>query len=172
MPAKLRRKSTAFHPSKEDTMTDRSVKHDTFVIERSYPVPPAKAFAAWADPKIKSRWFGDPNSPSQIFEFKVGGREYAASDGPGGQNFVFDVTYQDIVPDQRIVYTYQMEMGGKRISVSVASIEFKPEGKGTRMVLTEAGAFLDGLDTSAQREAGTRFLVDALGKELERQAAA
>lgn len=152
-------------------MTERSVKHDTFVIERSYPVPSAKAFAAWADPKIKARWFGDPNSPSQIFEFKVGGREYMTGPGPGGQNFVFDVTYQDIVPDQRIVYTYQMEMGGKRISVSVASIEFTPEGKGTRMVLTEAGAFLDGLDTNEQRFQGTNFLVNALGEELKRQAA-
>jgi len=31
-------------------MTDRSVTHATFVVERTYPVSPARVFAAWAEP--------------------------------------------------------------------------------------------------------------------------
>ena len=41
------------------------------------------------------------------------------------------------------------------------------DGRGTRMVYTEQGAFLDGHDTPAQREHGTRELLDNLAAELE-----
>jgi len=154
-------------------MTERSVVHATFTIERTYPASPARVFAAWADPKIKSRWFGAPddNSATRQFEFRVGGREYSAGKAPNGSTYTFDVLYQDIVPDQRIIYTYQMELDGKRISVSVASIELKPSGSGTHMKVTELGAYLDGLDNSAQREQGTNWLMDKLGEELARQMA-
>ena len=59
-----------------------------------------------------------------------------------------------------------MLMDDKRISVSVATIEFKPTGTGTRLVLTEQGVFLDGYDTAASREHGTRELLEALDKSL------
>ena len=36
---------------------DRYVTHASFTLERSYPAPPARVFAAWADPALKSRWF-------------------------------------------------------------------------------------------------------------------
>jgi uncharacterized protein YndB with AHSA1/START domain len=144
-------------------MSERSIAHGDFVIKRSYPTAPAKVFAAWADPKLKAKWFGGgEESPAQIFEFKVGGREYSAGKGPDGGDYTFDVRYQDIVPDQRIVYTYDMTLGGKRISVSLATIEFVPEGAGTQMIVTEKGAFLDGLDTVKQREEGTISLIDQL----------
>lgn len=149
-------------------MTERSVTHGSFTVERRYPVPPAKAFAAWADPKIKARWFGAPGkeNPSQIFEFKVGGREFNADKGPNGEDFTFDVRYYDIVADERIVYAYDMTLNKARISVSVATIEFKPEGKGTHLIVTEHGAFLDGLDNVKQRRDGTDWLLDQLGAEL------
>lgn len=151
-------------------MTERSVTHGDFTIERNYDVAPARAFAAWADPEIKRRWFGTPekDNPAHIFEFKVGGREFNAGK-MGEDDYSFDVRYYDIVPDTRIVYAYDMHMNGRRISVSVAAIEFKPQGKGTLVIVTEHGAFLDGLDNVAQRESGTQWLMDQLGEELKRQ---
>ena len=41
-------------------MSNRSVTHTTFVIERTYPVPPARVFAAFADVELKERWFSMP----------------------------------------------------------------------------------------------------------------
>lgn len=145
-------------------MTERSIAHGSFTVERSYDVPPARVYRAWADPAIKAKWFGA--GPSEIFEFKEGGREYASGAMDEKTTFTFDVRYYDIVPGNRIVYTYDMTMNGARLSVSVATVEFKPEGKGTRMVVTENGAFLDGLDTVEQRRAGTELLVNALGTVL------
>lgn len=152
---------------------ERSVAHGSFTVERSYDSPPARVFAAWADPAIKRRWFGSPEegNPRHVFEFRVGGREYNDGKMPNGKEYTFDVRYYDIVPDMRIVYAYDMTMDRQRISVSVATVELKPEGKGTRMVVTEHGAFLDGLDNVGQREAGTNWLMDQLGEELTRQAA-
>jgi uncharacterized protein YndB with AHSA1/START domain len=38
-------------------MTERSVTHATFVIERTYDASPSRVFAAFADPAIHDRWF-------------------------------------------------------------------------------------------------------------------
>ena len=59
-----------------------------------------------------------------------------------------------------------MTLNGERISVSVATVEFAPEGSGTRLTLTEQGVFLDGLDKVEDREHGTRELLDKLGTVL------
>ena len=149
-------------------MTSHSIAHGTFVIERTYPASPARVFRAWADPEMKKRWFGDgTGSGTKIFEFREGGRELVES-GEGAGSFGFDVLYQDIVDNNRIVYTYQMTMGGQRISVSVAAVELFADGSGTRLTVTEHGCFLDGLDTVDQRKRGTEGLLDALGTELSR----
>ena len=149
-------------------MTNRSIAHGSFTIERTYRHPVSKVYSAWSNPEFKRQWFGspDPARPNTVFEFREGGREYNA-DRMGETDFVFDVVYRDLVPDNRIVYTYEMHMNGQRISVSLATIEFFEKDGGTRMVVREDGAFLDGLDTSAQREAGTNFLVDQLGAWLD-----
>jgi uncharacterized protein YndB with AHSA1/START domain len=150
-------------------MTERSIAHGTFVIERTYSADPARVFRAWADPAIKKRWFGAGNDTKE-FDFREGGREYAEG-SMGTGTYSFDVRYQDIVENNRIIYSYQMSINGKRISTSVAAIELFAEGAGTRMTVTEHGCFLDGLDNLAQRQAGTEQLVDALGAELARQSA-
>ena len=150
-------------------MSDRTVAHGTFVLDRAYPHPIEKVWAAWADPAQKARWFGAPEGgmPAQQFDFKPGGRESRHGTIPNGPTFSFDVTYQDIVPLSRILYNYDMHMDGRKISVSLAAVEFFPEKAGMRLRLTEYGLFLDGLDNSAQREGGTKELMDQLGAFLD-----
>jgi uncharacterized protein YndB with AHSA1/START domain len=155
-------------------MSERSTRHATFVIERSYAASPARVFKAWADPKAKARWFVGPDeweTSDHELDFRVGGRERVSGGPPGGPVHAFDGRYQDIVPDQRIVYTYDMHLDEKRISVSLATVEFKPAGAGTRLVFTEQAVFLDGYDDPAAREHGTRALLDNLGAELRREPA-
>lgn len=151
-------------------MSDHSVAHGTFVVERTYPHPVEKVWAAWSDPKLKSQWFGGAgDNPPKIFEFKPGGRESSAGQIPDGPSYNFDVTYQDIVPLDRILYSYDMHMDGKKISVSLAAIEFWPAKGGTKMRLTEYGLFLDGLDNVEQRRQGTDGLMDQLGAFLDKK---
>ncbi len=156
-------------------MTERSVTHATFVIERTYEASPARVFAAFADPAAKARWFAGPSDKwtKQVREidFRVGGRERLSGAWEGGPVSHFEGHYWDIVPDQRIVYSYDMRLDDKRISVSLATVELKPAGSGTRLVFTEQAAFLDGYDDAGSREHGTGALLDALGAELRRQSA-
>lgn len=146
-------------------MNERFVKHGTFVVERIYAAPPERVYHAWADPIAKAKWFSKPD----IFDFQVGGREYSSGGPPEGPIFTFDANYQELVPEQRIVYTYTLDSGGIRISVSITTVELiKVEG-GTKLIFTEQGAFFDGHDTLEIREHGTNVMLDTLGKVVERK---
>jgi uncharacterized protein YndB with AHSA1/START domain len=148
-------------------MIGRSVEHATFVVERKYHVPPERAFAAWADPEAKARWYVDSDANLEL-DFRVGGRERSQGTAPDGRAYRYEALYQDIVPGRRIVYTYAMALEETRISVSLATVEFTPLGEdGTRLVFTEQGAFLDGRETLARRSEGMGGLLDALEKELQ-----
>ncbi|RRJ62805.1 polyketide cyclase [Paenibacillus oralis] len=144
-------------------MTERFVKHATFVVEKTYAASPAKVYQAWADPAAKAKWF----SKADTFEFRVGGREYSSGGPPEGPVFTFDACYQEIVPEQRIVYSYTLDSDDVRISVSLTTVELIPVEGGTKLVFTEQGAFFDGHDTPEIREHGTNEMLDALGKTLE-----
>jgi len=143
-------------------MTERFVKHATFVVERTYAASPAKVYQAWADPAAKAKWFSKPD----VFEFSVGGREYNRGGPPEGPVFTFDACYQEIVPEQRIVYSYSLDSGDIRISVSLTTVELIPCEGGTKLIFTEQGAFFDGHDSPEVREHGTNIMLDALGKTL------
>jgi hypothetical protein len=54
-----------------------------------------------------------------------------------------------------------MLIDGSRISVSLATADFRPDREGTRLGFTEEGAFLD--ETPARRDKGMGGLVDAPG---------
>ena len=45
-------------------MTERSALHDTFVIERAYPAPAARVFAAFTTKEAKEAW-GDTGDLSE-----------------------------------------------------------------------------------------------------------
>ncbi|MGC5324216.1 SRPBCC family protein [Brevibacillus sp. SYSU BS000544] len=143
-------------------MNERSAKHATFVIERMYGTTPERVFAAWADPAAKAQWFQKPDE----FDFRVGGRETNQGGPPGGPIFTFEACYQEIVAGQRIVYSYSLDMGQTRISVSLVTVEMEPVDNGTRLVFTEQGVFLDGYDSPEQREHGTQLMLDKLGEGL------
>jgi uncharacterized protein YndB with AHSA1/START domain len=152
---------------------DRSTQFATFTVERDLAFRPATVFRAFADLEAKRRWFGDPGTvdPSHTLDFRVGGREHAGGDAPAVGTYTFDAEYHDIVPDERIIYTYDMTIDGNRISASVATIVLTPTDAGTHLRLTEQGVFLDGHDTNAAREHGTNELIDALAASLAGQPA-
>lgn len=95
-------------------MTKRSVHHHTFVIERTYPVPPAKVFKA------------------------------------------FEAVYLNIEPNARIVFSYDMYLGARKISVSLTTVEIAPAGQDTKLTFTEQGVYLDGYDDAGSREEGAK----------------
>ena len=153
-------------------MQRRSVVHGMFTLKRSYAAPVSRVFKAFSDPAAKALWFGGPADQwaelERQMDFRVGGREVARGRWKSGVVTRFDAIYHDIIPDQRIIYTYEMHVDDRKISVSLATLQMKAEGPGrTTLTVTEHGAFLDGYDDAGSREHGTGILLDTLGASLQ-----
>jgi len=98
-------------------------------------------------------------------DVRPGGRERLKGRWASGMVSTFDAVYFDVMPDERLVYAYEMSLDDRKVSVSLATIELTPVGDGTRFSITEQGAYLDGLDDGS-RERGTAYLLDRLGASL------
>jgi uncharacterized protein YndB with AHSA1/START domain len=145
------------------------IEHAELRIERRYEQPPAVVFSAWSSAEAKGRWFIGPEEwegEPLVLDFRVGGRERSVGGPPGGPVYTCNAIYWDIVEPERIVYTYEMLENERRMSVTLATVELDPDGDGTRLVLTEHGAFLDELEKPVLREQGWGSLLDALGRVL------
>ena len=151
--------------------TERSQTHATFVIERTYPVPVEAVWHALSDNDARDQWFGagaafDVDEKSH--EFRVAGHGTRKASGTAGRGPDSHSTYTDIVDLQRIVFTYDMWVGGRHISTSLTTIALEPDGGQTRLTYTEQGVHLDGLDSPKGREEGSAGLLDQLGSYLVR----
>src|SRR5262245_36829953 len=151
-------------------MTARTTVHSTFTLERVFNAPPARVYHALADKQAKEQWFKGPDDWTRSkhdMDFRVGGRELNEGAPPGGEAHIFDARYHEIVPDERIVYAYDMYIGKTQLSTSLATLEFTPEGDRTRLTMTEQGVYYDGHENPKLREEGTRLLLDAIASAVE-----
>jgi uncharacterized protein YndB with AHSA1/START domain len=152
-------------------MPGRSVEHASFTVERRYDAAVARVFAAWSEESAKARWFAAPpegwRQDEYELDFRVGGRELSVGGPEGGPVLTYTATYWDIVPEVRIVYTYEMLQDDVRASVSLATVTFADEGGRTLLVLTEHGAYFDGIHDPGAREDGMGSLLDRLALDLD-----
>lgn len=150
-------------------MTSLPTTHTSFVIERRFRASPAAVFRAWADPEAKRQWSDchPGNVVHYSLDFRPLGREsYHARHADLGEQFVEKIFF-DIVDGRRIVFAYDMAMGGRKLSASLVTVEFEPVDTGTRMVYTEQLAYFDGHRDVEQRIQGTEEGFDRLRLTVE-----
>ncbi len=156
-------------------MSTQPVTHSTFVIERRYPASPERVFAAFSDKAVKARWYADGRDlqvDQFVMDFRIGGRDVARfrmgekTPFPGTE-LVYNITYQDIVPNRRLVYAYSLTFGGKIVSASLVTFEFEPDEGGTALQFTEQGAYFEGADGPQIRQQGWNTLLDKLGAAVK-----
>jgi uncharacterized protein YndB with AHSA1/START domain len=149
---------------------ERRLARSSFTLTRDYPAPVDRVWLAFADEAEKLSWWGAGDAMEAgewFFDFRIGGRDIAEGTFHDGPVSRYVATYTDIVEHNRIVTTYDMWLDGIHMSTSVASLEFEPIDDGTRFTHVEHGVFFDQFwDDGAQREAGTRGLLEALGTYL------
>jgi uncharacterized protein YndB with AHSA1/START domain len=155
-------------------MTELTVVHDTFVIERTYPAPAERVFAALSDPAKKRRWYAASEShdvDSFEMDFREGGVErnrYRMNEQTPfpGAILANEGTYQDIVPGRRVVLATSMSLGERRISSSLITFELIAADGPTTLILTHQAAFFEGADGPERRKGGWEVLLDRLGQSL------
>lgn len=143
--------------------------HTSFIIDRSFAAPPAAVFQAWADPQAKRQWSDchADHTTHYSLDFRVMGREtHRVADPARGEQLIEKVFF-DIVPQRRIVFAYDISLNGRRLSVSLATVEFTASAGGTRMLYTEQLAYLDGHQDLPQRVQGTAQALDRLRLQVE-----
>jgi uncharacterized protein YndB with AHSA1/START domain len=148
----------------------RSVVHAAFHLERTYDAAVGRVWQALTDEAAKAKWFaGEPGRwelMERHLDVRVGGIERLKGRWEGGVVSTFDAVYHDVVPNERLVYSYVMHLDDRKISVSLATLQLTAAGGKTTLKVSEQGAFLDGYDDGGARERGTGFLLDALGASL------
>jgi len=152
-----------------EAATRGSVVHAIFSLERVYGATPTQVCRALSDQAAKAKWFEGGEGwvvLERHMDVRPGGRERLQGRWASGMVTTFDAVYFDVVPNQRLVYGYEMRLDDRKISVSLATIELAPADEGTRLKVTEQGAFLDGYDDAGKREHGTGLLLDRLGAAL------
>lgn len=103
-----------------------TAKHK-FRIERVFDAPPQLVWKVWTTPELIMQWWGpEPfTSPICKVDLRVGGKYLYCMRGPDGTDYWSGGTYQEIVPNEKIVYVdaFANENGEK---VDPASIGFDP----------------------------------------------
>lgn len=151
-------------------MTDPSVAHSTFVIERTFSAAVARVFATWSNPEKKQRWFACHDAWKTVeysLDFREGGTEVNDVTDTDGKLHAFRGRYLDIVPNARIVYVYDMYVASSRISASLVTVTFAARGKQTQMTFTEQVVFLDGQGDADERREGTELGLQRIDALLE-----
>ena len=155
-------------------MPQPSVIHATAVIEKHYPKPVEQVFAAFSDPAKKRRWYAERAGHAvETFEmdFRPGGRETLAyrlgADSPFPGALITNAeSFQDIVPNRRIVTASAMAFDGRCFSASLVTFEFLPTETGTELICTHQDAFFEGADGPDLREKGWQDILTRLDKAL------
>ena len=154
-------------------MQEPTTIHDTFVLERRYPLAPDEVFQALADPELKGRWFAKGDHPAERFEmdFRIGGTERTlfrlGDDTPfPGTPVVTEGRYEDIVPGRRVVVSSTMSLGERRISTALVTFELLENDAGTDLILTHQAAFYEGADGPEMRKDGWDKMLAALDRQL------
>ena len=148
-----------------------ALTHATFCLERVYDAAPARVFHAFTDRDARMRWFFKTDEwtlhEHSGGELGVGKTESSRFSPPGADVIITnDSIYLDVAPNDRLIFAYAMTLGGAPLSSSLSTVEFRPEGRGTRLVFTEQGVYLDG--NVAGREHGTREMLETLAIEVAR----
>lgn len=103
-------------------------------LDRHYPRPVEKVWAAWTDPQALSCWFGlgRPGAVTQAeVDLRVGGRYRIVTRLPDGATNDVSGQYQEVVPHSRLVFTWAWASTPERISR--VSIDFAATDAGTEL---------------------------------------
>ena len=147
--------------AKHDAISDAELAaRPSLTLTRRFSAAPEKVYAAWADPQRLVQWFGpgsvEEGSVKADIDLRIGGRYRISFNANGNYNEVGGV-YREVVPNQKLVFSWAWHSTPERESLVTVSI--RPEGGGTLLVFNHA-QFVD----EKARDNHQRGWTDLLGK--------
>jgi uncharacterized protein YndB with AHSA1/START domain len=116
-----------------------SVTDHELVIERVFNAPRNLVWAAWTDPKHSLKWMGPVGVPAIDVQsdLRVGGKwQLTLQRADNGQKLPQGGVYREIVPNERLVYTFEWDGDGAEMLITIT---FADAGVGkTRMVFRQS----------------------------------
>jgi len=135
------------------------------VLRRTYDAPLDAVWAAWTEPAKMKHWMApaDAYEESEVtVDLRIGGRYRIVMHAPDGRTHRVGGTYREIVPPRKLVYTWAWESTPER--ESLVTVELRPDGGGTELLLTHQ-RFFD-RDARDRHQQGWIGCLDRLARHL------
>jgi uncharacterized protein YndB with AHSA1/START domain len=143
-------------------MATATATKPSLTIKRRFKAPPAKVYAAWTDPEKVKGWMGpgEVKAKSAESDLRVGGRYRWVMVAPSGQELDVCGVYREIVPNEKLVFTWSWLSAPER--ESLVTVLLKPDGDGTLLTLTHEQFFDE--DARDQHNNGWNGALDKMEK--------
>jgi uncharacterized protein YndB with AHSA1/START domain len=116
-----------------------AIEDKHLLIERTLPAPRSLVYQAFTDPKRIAQWMGPHGFVATTIEGDVreGGAWRSGMRAPDGTEHIASGVYREVVPNERLVFTYAWEEGGARGHETVCRVELSDAGAQTRLVFSQ-----------------------------------
>jgi uncharacterized protein YndB with AHSA1/START domain len=112
-------------------------------LERTFNASAAEVFEAWTSAEVLRRWWpagSDWETPVAEVDVRVGGSLRLVMRSPGGEEFGGRGEYVEIIPPERLVFTWTWDGHEGHEGTQLVEVEFRGREDGTTtVVLTNRG---------------------------------
>lgn len=144
-----------------------SVQDFTLQLNHTFPVKKERVFHAWTKPEELKNWWGPDGFTTTIDEMnvEVNGAYRLNMHSPDGQTHVLTGQYLEVVPHDKLVFTWKWENGEQEFPATKVTIDFLEKDDATEIVVTHAN--LPSEEAAQQHNFGwTSSLEESLKKYL------
>ncbi len=148
----------------------------TLSLERTFDARRDAVFAAWTDPEVLRRWWmarpDEQDTPEAEVNLRVGGRyRMVIRERDSGVAHEVFGEYREVVPPERLVYTWTWKDAAPGTAGSVVTVVFRDDGgERTTVLLTHTG-FTDPAEVP-KHEHGWNAVMDTLDQKVFKAAVA